>query len=378
MNATKVRLAGVASDLWATGRSTSIKVMSGVVLAALSLSVAACGSPSSTAPAKTYKIAFLMPCSTCADRFEHQDKPNFIDAVQAIDKNVQVIANNAEGSDTSQIAQAEAALTAGVNVLVFSPLNEATGQAIAAKAAAAKVPIVSYDGLLNGAKVDFYVSFDNLKVGYMQGDYLVKNLAPGSTVAMINGHQVIAVGRQFKQGAHQALDPAFSSGALKLGYEADTPRFNPATAQQEMEQALTKLNNKVDGVMSANDGMAGGVIAALTAQHLDGKVLVTGQDATDAALGRILTGSQSMTIYKSLKQEAQIAAQVAVALAKGNPAKIKQVANTSVDNGAGSVPSDILAPQVITKSNISLVVKEGFTTWDRMCAGIPAASCTRT
>jgi D-xylose transport system substrate-binding protein len=354
-----------------------MKLACGLAVTALGLTGVACGATADSGPAKTYKIAFLMPCSTCADRFEHQDKPNFIEAVQALDKNVQVIANNADGSDTTQIAQAEAALTAGANVLVFSPLNETTGQAIAAKAAAAKVPIISYDGLLNGAKVDFYVSFDNVKVGYMQGQYLVTNLAPGSSVAMINGTQTIAVGRQFKQGAHQALDPAFNSGALKLGYEADTPRFNPATAQQEMEQALTKLNNKVGGVMSANDGMAGGVIAALTAQHLDGKVLVTGQDSTDAALGRILTGSQSMTVYKSIKKEAQVAAQVAVALAKGNPGKIKQVSNTTVDNGAGTVPSDILDPLVITKSNISIVVKEGFTTWDRICAGIPAASCPR-
>ncbi len=350
---------------------TRFRITCGIAIAALFL--AACGSTPAS-PAKTLKIAFLMPCSTCADRFEHQDKPDFIAAVHAIDPSIEVIANNAEGSDASQVAQAEAALTSGANVIVISPLDEATGQAIVSKTAAVHVPVISYDGLLTGAKVDFYASFDNVKTGVAQGQYLVDSLPAGSAVAMINGAQDIAPGRQFKQGAHQALDPAFASGKLKLAYEADTPQFNPATAQKEMEQALTKLNNHVDAVLVANDGMAGGVVAALTAQHLAGKVVVTGQDATDAGLQRIVLGTQSMTVYKSIKLEAQAAAQVAVALAKGDQSKIKSVSNSTIDNGAGSVPSDILQPTVITKSNAATVVTDGFTTWPNICAGAPSGS----
>jgi D-xylose transport system substrate-binding protein len=316
-----------------------------------------------------------MPCSTCADRFEDQDKPDFIASMKALDPNITVIANNAEGSDATQISQAEDAITNGAKVIVISPLDETTGAAIVAKAQAAHVPVISYDGLLTGAKADFYVSFDPEKVGELQGQYLVSQLPKGSSVVMINGAQDADTGREFKAGAHAALDPAFTAKSLTLAYEADTPQFDPTLAQQEMEQALTKLNDKVDAVLSPNDGIAGGVIAALTAQHLAGKVLVTGQDATDAGLQRILTGTQAMTVYKSIKQEAQVAAEVSAGLINGNPNAITSVAKTTVNNGVGNVPSVLLTAQVITKANVSVVVQDGATTWANLCKGIPASDC---
>lgn len=259
-------------------------------------------------------IAFLMPCSTCADRFEGQDKPDFIAAIKDLDPTATVIANNAQGSADDQVSQAEAALTNGAKVLVVSPLTEAAGAAIVDKAQAQHVPVLSYDGLLTGAPADFYVSFQNEKVGELQGQFLIDKLPKGSTIALINGSQDIDPGRQFKAGAHKAIDSAVGNGGLVLGFEADTQGFDPAKAQTEMEQALTKLNDKVDGVLVANDGMAGGVIAALTARQLNGKVLVTGQDATDAGLQRILAGDQTMTVYKGIKAEATAAAKVARAL----------------------------------------------------------------
>ena len=337
---------------------------------------AGCGTSSSTGGSKQLKVAFLMPCSTCADRFEHQDKPDFIAAVHALDPSIQVIANNAEGSDATQLSQTEAALTNGANVIVISPLDEATGAAVVAKASADNVPVVSYDGLLTGAKTDFYISFPNEQVGELQGQYLATNLKPGSTIVMINGDQTSDPGRQFKAGAHKVLDPLFQSNQFKLGYEADTTQFTPATAQTEMEQALTKLNDHVDGVLVANDGMAGGVITALTERHLNGKVLVTGQDATDAGLQRILVGDQSMTVYKPIKQEAAAAAKVAVDLAKGDTSGAATLATTTVNNGAGNVPSILLTPVAVTKSNIfTTVITDGFTTRDRICVGPAAAQC---
>jgi len=321
------------------------------------------------------KIAFLMPCSTCAARFEDQDKPDFIKAVHQLDPSAQVIANNAEGSDATQISQAEDAIANGAKVIVISPLDETTGVAIVAKAAAANVPVIAYDGLLTGARISFYVSFDPTVVGRMQGQYLVANQASGTNVIMINGDQTADTGRDFKAGAMAALQPAFQSGRLKLGYSADTAQFDPSTAQQETEAALTKLDDKVGGVLVANDGMAAGVVAALTAQHLAGKVLVTGQDATVAGLQRILTGTQSMTIYKSIPEEAQAAAKVAVGLLEGKQTAVSSVATSTTDNGAGQVPSLLLTPQVITKSNVSIAVNDGATTWAALCQGIPASDC---
>ncbi len=352
-------------------RRISLAAFAFSLVAALVL--AACGSASSSAK---LTIAFLMPCSTCADRFEHQDKPDFIAAVHAIDPSINVIANNAEGSDATQLSQTEAALSNGANVVVISPLDESTGAAVVAKASAQNVPVVSYDGLITGAKADYYVSFQNEQVGELQGQYLADNLQPGATIVMINGSQDIAPGRDFKAGAHKILDPLFQSGKFKLGYESDTQSFDPAKAQTEMEQALTKLNNKVDGVLVANDGMAGGVVAALTAQHLNGKVLVTGQDATDAGLQRILVGDQSMTVYKAIKKEAQAAAQIAVDLAKGNRTDANTLASATVNNGVADVPSVLLTPIVVTKDNIfSTVVADGFTSRNNICVGAAAAFC---
>lgn len=320
-------------------------------------------------------IAFLMPCSTCADRFEGQDKPLFIAAVKALDPSATVIANNAQGSAETQISQAEAALTNGAKVIVVSPLTEAAGAAIVDKAQSQGVPVLSYDGLLTGAQADFFVSFQNRKVGELQGQFLADKLAQGSTIAMINGSQDIAPGREFKAGAHQAIDPAVQGGKLVLGYEADIAQFDPAKAQAAMEQGLTSLNDKVDAVLVANDGMAGAVIAALTARNLNGKVLVTGQDATDAGLQRILAGDQTMTVYKAIKDEAGAAAKAALLLATGKREEARALATTTVDNGAGQVPSILLDPLVVTRENIrDTVIADGFTTIERICVDAAAAA----
>jgi len=320
-------------------------------------------------------IAFDMPCSTCASRFEDQDKPDFIKSVHQLNPHIKVIADNAQGSDATQIAQIQDALANGAKVIVVSPLDVSTGVAIVSKAAKYHVPVIAYDGLLTGAKIAFYVSFDNTTVGALQGQYLAQHLAAGSTVVMINGDQTSTPGVQFKQGALSVLTPLFNSGKLKLGYSADTPQFNPATATTEMQQALTKLNNNVQAVLSPNDGIAGGVIAALNSQQLAGKVLITGQDATPQGLQDILLGTQSMTVFKPITLEAATAAKVAVGLAMGNKSIVSKVAKTKIGNGAGKVPSVLLKAIVVTKSNVGVVVKDGGGTWSQICSGMAAGSC---
>lgn len=321
------------------------------------------------------KVAFVMPCSTCASRFEEQDKPDFIKSVHKLNPHIQVIADNAQGSDATQISQVEDALANGAKVIVISPLDTAVGKAVVSKAAKAHVPVIAYDGLLTGAKIQFYVSFDNTKVGKLQGQYLMSHVAKGGTIALINGDQTSAPGVEFKKGALSVLDPAFKSGQFKLGYSADTKLWDPSVAQTEMQQALTKLNDNVQGVLSPNDGIAGGVIAALKGQHLDGKVVITGQDATTQGLQYILQGEQSMTVFKPIVQEASVAAKVAVGLAEGKKNAVSAVATTKVGNGAGRVPSVMLQPIVVTKSNVGVVVKDGGGTWSQICNGIPANDC---
>jgi D-xylose transport system substrate-binding protein len=349
-----------------------------IVLAAattIAVSAGMAASPARHSSAqKQLVVAFSMPCSTCASRFEEQDKPDFIKAVHKLNPSIKVIATNAQGSDATQIADIQNALVNGAKVIVISPLDESVGKAVVLKAAKYHVPVIAYDGLLTGAKIAFYVSFDNLKVGALQGQYLVSHLKNGATVAAVNGDQTSTPGVQFKQGALKIIQKAVDAGQLKLGYDVDTPLWDPAKATTEMQQALTKLNNNVQGVLAPNDGIAGGVIAALKQQKLDGKVLVTGQDATTAGLQNILIGTQSMTVFKPITAEAATAAKVAVGLAMGKKNAVKSVAKTRASNGAGLVPTVLLQPIVVTKDNVSVVVKNGGAKWSDICNGLPSGT----
>jgi len=333
------------------------------------------GAPAGSA-GKSKVIAFLMPCSTCADRFESKDKPYFIQAVHDLDPSIKVIANNAQGSGDTQLQQAESALTNGASVIVMSPMTDQAGASTVAKADAANASVIAYDGMVaGGSKPAYYVSFDNETVGKMQAQYLADHLKPGATVALINGAPDSAPGQAFKKGAHSVLDPLFAAGKLKKGYEADTPNFDGATGQQEMEQALTALHDNVDGVLAANDGLANSVVTALTARKLAGKVLVTGQDATDAGLQRILEGTQSMTVYKSIQDEAKAAAKLAVDLIDGKASDATSTATATVNNGTADIPSVLLSPISVDKDNIATtVLKDGFTTKEKICTGAAATS----
>jgi D-xylose transport system substrate-binding protein len=256
---------------------------------------------------------------------------------------------------------AEAALTNGANVLVLDPVDSKAAAAIVQKANAQKVPVISYDRLILGSKVDYYVSFDNERVGNLQGTALLEKLTSdgnaGKTIVMINGSPTDNNAVLFKKGAHSALD-----GKVKIGAEYDTPDWSPDKAQTEMDQAITKLGKTgFVGVYAANDGTCGGAIAAMTAAGVDPKTIpTTGQDAELAAIQRILLGTQYMTVYKAIKPEAAAAAELAVALAQGKPAP-SSLTLSKVNNGQVDVPSVLLAPVAVTKDNIKdTVVKDGF------------------
>lgn len=323
---------------------------------------------SACAAASERVIAFLMPCSTCADRFIGLDEPEFVAAMTAIDPGVTVNTSNAQGSGSIQISQAEAAITNGADAIVASPMTAAAGEAIVAMAAAYDIPVLSYDTLLPGAIVDFHISFDNERVGELQAQYLVDNLDKGSTIIVINGPQDVETGRLFKKGAHNIIDPAVAAGDLTIGFEADIAGWLPGEAFAKTEQALTLLNDDVQGVLVANDVMAGGVISALSLHNLNREVLVTGQDATDAGLQRILTGDQAMTVYKAIRVEAETAAGIADLLARRRFDKLARVPHVTVNNGTSDVPTILLDPVAVTAETLTeTVLKDGFTTLERLC-----------
>jgi D-xylose transport system substrate-binding protein len=341
---------------------------------ATALLVMACGGNSSTGTGGTpagKKIALLLPESKTA-RYESKDRPLFEAKVKALCSACTIIYSNANEDSTQQQSQAEAALTNGANVLVLDAVDGAAAAAIADKAKAAKVPVISYDRLiLNTANVDYYISFDNAKVGQLQGTALLTALGSktNASVVMINGDPADNNASLFKKGAHSVLD-----GKVNIVKEYDTPTWSPDKAQTEMTQALTAVSNKVDGVYAANDGTAGGAIAAMKSAGLKPLPPTTGQDAELAAIQRILTGEQYMTVYKAIKAEAETAAQLAVDVAQGKSPSV--AVNGKTNNKKVDVPSVLLVPVAVDKTNIkSTVVADGFWTAADICTAQYADAC---
>ncbi len=324
--------------------------------------------------AESTKIAFLMPCTQCADRWETKDRPFFIDAVKQLDPSIEVIALNAEGDGNRQIAQGESVLAQGVSVIVINTIGETTAVPIVRQAQSEGVPVIAYDGLMVGVVTEGFVTFNNELVGVLQAQYLVDNLGEGARIAIVNGEQFCAACRAFKDGAHKVLDPLAADGKIEIVHEAEAKGWLAANAQQAMEQALTANNDQIDGVVAANDTLAQGVIAALKGAGLEGKVLVTGQDASDAAIVNILNGLQTMTVYKSLQEQAAAAARGAVALARGED--VSGIFPDAVPTDLGDVPSLLLQPTVVDVSNIGeTVINDGFTKKEDVCVGTAAQAC---
>lgn len=330
------------------------------------------GSSTTAAGGKTGDIALLLP-ETKTARYEAHDRPEFEAKMKELCSGCKVLYSNADQDTAKQQQQADAALTQGAKVLVLDPVDGKAAETIVAKAKAQNVPVVSYDRLVSGP-ADVYVSFQNEQVGKLQGQALLKGLAAAGagakpTIVMINGSPTDPNAAQFKKGAHSALD-----GKVTIGAEYDTPDWSNDKAQQEMQAAITKLGKgKIDGVYAANDGTAGGAIAAMKSGGFTKIPPVTGQDAEAAGIQRILTGDQYMTVYKATKAETAAAAQAAYDLLQG---KKPTGATATTNNGTADIPSILLPPVAVTKANIkSTVIADGFWKPADVCTGAAAAVC---
>jgi len=319
------------------------------------------------------KIAFLLPEAKTA-RYESQDKPNFIKRVDQLCPGCEVVYSNADQDSAKQLQQAEAAITKKVDVMVLDAVDVKAAAGIVAKAKQAQIPVISYGRLVADADLDYYVSIDPFKVGQQQAQSLVDALGGGSgkRVVMINGSPTDSNSAPYKNGARDVLDKA----GVKVVKEYDTPDWSPDKAQQEMDQAITAVGaDGFDAVYVANDGMAGGAIAALKSAQIDpAEKFVTGQDAEVAGLQRILAGEQLMTVYQPINKIAATSADLAVPLAEGKTPPA--IAKAKVDNGREQVPSVLLDTLVVTKDNIaSTVIKDGAVTAAQICTGKYKAAC---
>jgi D-xylose transport system substrate-binding protein len=322
------------------------------------------------------KVALLLP-ETKTTRYEEQDKPNFERRVRELCSGCEVIYANANQDPAKQQQQAEAAITKGAKVIVISAVDVASAGSIVERAKQSDVKVIAYGRLIPDADIDYYVSIDPFKVGQQQAqvqmDAIEKAGKKDPRVVMINGAPTDSNSKPYKDGAAQVL----KERGAQIVKSYDTPDWSPDKAQQEMEASITSLGNDgFDAVYSANDGMAGGAIAALKGASIDpASRFVTGQDAELAGIQRILAGEQLMTVYQPIIDIAETSAELAVPIAQGKepPAGL---AKDKVDNGQKEVPSVLLDTFAVQPDNIKdTVVKEGFLQTEDICTAKYKAAC---
>ena len=323
---------------------------------------AACSGPAEKTAAKPgaaarggKKIRLGFSMDTLKEERWHRDRDLLVQRAREL--GAEVLVQAANGNDALQNSQAENMLTQGVDVLLVAPHNGKTAAVIVEAAHRARVPVIAYDRLINDSAVDLYMSFDNERVGQMQAEYLVARRPKGKYV-VIGGAPTDNNALLYHQGQMKVLEPSISRGDIQIVSDQWARDWLAVEALKIMENALTRAANRVDAVVAANDGVAGGAIQALAEQGLAGKTLVSGQDAELSACQRIAAGSQSMTVYKPIQRLAFRAAEVAVRLARGEP---HGQATRGISNGSIEVPSVLLEPVAVDRDNlVSTVIADGY------------------
>ncbi len=337
----------------------------------------------STSTAKaTGKVGVILPDTTSSTRYTLYDQPLLQAALTAAGVTPDI--QNAGGSTARFQQIAQSMLGNGVKVLIIDSIDATSGAAVEQLAAAAGVKVIDYDRVNLGGTAQYYVSFDNEDVGKLQAQTLVDCLNANGTsnpqiIAMDGGTDVDNNAVLFASGAQSVLKPLQSSNKLKVVSESVVKGWVTANAAPTFTQALTAAGGKVDGVLAANDDIANAVIGVLKQSGLNGRVPVTGQDAGVNGLQNIVTGQQSMTIFKNVKLEAQAAAQLAIALISGQDPAAAGLTLAKFDDPKApthALQALLLPAQVITQANIKDVITAGALTAADICKGIEA-DCTK-
>jgi D-xylose transport system substrate-binding protein len=362
-------------------RAAAICLVTGTCLAGL---MAGCNSGTTAAPAaKPYlgkgKIAVLLPDTASSTRWESDDRRYLTQAFKAeglSDSDFTI--QNAQGDPGNQQDQAEQAITNGASVMLLVNLDSGSGDAIEANAVSQGLKVIDYDRLTLNGSASYYVSFDNVLVGKLQGRGLVNCLnaerpSPAKpSIIELDGSPDDNNSALFKQGYDSVMDPLFKSGAYIRAGQQSVPKWDIQQAATIFDQMLTVAGGKVDGVEAANDGLANAAITILSNRGLH-RIPVTGQDATIAGMQNILAGDQCMSVYKPIQQEATAAAHLALELREGVKPKEK---TTMISAGDHDVPSVLLTPISVTKANIEqTVIHDGFLTVGEICTGRYLALC---
>jgi len=343
-----------------------------VLVAALALVVSACSSETGTGggggDASSAKIAFLMP-DIASTRYELYDSPLFKAKMKQLCPDCEVIYQNANADASRQQQQANSALAQGVKAIVIDPVDSTAAASIVNTARSQGVPIIAYDRPIPDTPADYYISFDNEKIGASIGkslvDHLKKTGAQGG-ILEVNGSPTDAAAGLIKKGIHSAIDDS----GFELLAEYDTPDWAPAKAQDWVSGQITRFGPQIVGVVAANDGTGGGAIAAFKAAGVTTVPPVTGNDFEVAAAQRIVAGLQYNTISKPIKIVAEAAAEVAYQFVKGE----KPAGKTTLFD----TPSELFEPTVVTLDNIADVLsKSDQIKVSEVCTGEYQAACTQ-
>jgi D-xylose transport system substrate-binding protein len=357
----------------------------------LALAVTACGANSSggssggssTSAASSggsgAKVGVILPDTTSSARYTEFDAPMLTAAIKAA--GLTPIIQNAQG-DVQRFGQlTDSMISQGVKVLIIDSIDPASGAAAEQKAESQGIPVIDYDRINLGGTAKYYVSFDNTQVGHLQAQALSDALKgkTGQQIISVEGSPTDNNATQVINGQNQVANALYSSGSwVKKGFQ-QINNWDNQLANTQFEQMLTANGTKVDGVLVANDGMAGSVITVLQKYGLAGKVPVTGQDASAAGLQAILAGDQYSTVFKPIKLEAQASAELAADLIKGDTAAAAKLANQTTNDTTGkrNVASVLETPISITKATVKEVVDQGYVKASDICTGAAAPVCTQ-
>ena len=312
------------------------------------------------------KVTIGFSLDTLKEERWQRDRDMFV--AECEKRGARVLVQAANNDATLQNSQAENLLTQGVSVLVVVANNAKTAATIVESAHRAGVPVVAYDRLILDSDLDVYVSFDAVRVGEQQADYLVKRKPKGRYV-LIGGSPIDNNARLVRDGQMNVLKPYLDRGDIQIVAEQWAKDWQPVEALKIMENALTRNQNQVDAVVTSNDGTAGGAIQALAEQKLTGQVLVSGQDAELGACQRIVAGTQSMTVYKPIRELAKRAAEIAVALGQK---QALPAGGQTIPNGKKDVPAFLIDPVQVDKDNlVATVVKDGWQKLEDIYKDVP-------
>lgn len=345
-----------------------------VLTAAAAMVFAACSSSGGTSAAPS-KAATACKVGVSWNNYQEErwakwDEPAIKAALEAAGATYD--SNDAKSSAETQASNVETLISNGANVVIILAQDGTAAKSSVDAAANAGVGVIAYDRLIEDARA-LYITFDNQLVGKLQAEAIFKAVPKGNYV-IIKGNKADANADFLRGGMDLVIKDAVTSGDIKIVGETYTDNWDPKNAQTEMEQFLTANNNNVDAVLSENDGMAGGVIAALAAQGLAGQVPVSGQDGDSAALNRVALGTQTVDVWKDARELGKAAGEAAVALCADKD--VSKVAGTvQFTTPENNVMSSIfIQPHPITKDNLSVVLDAGWITKDVLCKDVTAGS----